>query len=204
MPKLCSWWNLPPLASANYVSPGPVNDSGGLQPSELCLYHSIHCSLIGRVLVLWILLEWRCCFGAQLMWLQARTNLGIFYCLVWWKEVGRRRTIVSWRGLATREDFRLILTEELEKTCVTWTLEHLVCLSSLKQTRTLESSYRNFDVKHLASFKSEKFSLGNDNAFESEGYILGTGMTTYAIFPLWVLQLATIPLNLLLLLSRKS
>ena len=59
-------------ASVNYVSPGPVNDGGGLHSSELFLYDSIHCSLIGRVLVL--LLECGCCLGAQLGWLQARTE----------------------------------------------------------------------------------------------------------------------------------
>ena len=57
--KLCSWWNLPPLASANYVSPELVNDGSGLQSSELSLHDLIHCSLIGRVLELWILQEWR-------------------------------------------------------------------------------------------------------------------------------------------------
>jgi hypothetical protein len=60
--------------------------------------------------------------------------------------------------------------------------------------------YRNFDDKQLASFKSGKFSWGNDNA--SEGYILGTKIS--AMLPLLVLSLATILLNLPLSLFRNS
>jgi len=50
MPKLCSSWNLPPKAGANYVSPGLVNEGSGLQSDELFLHDLIHLSLIGRVL----------------------------------------------------------------------------------------------------------------------------------------------------------
>ena len=75
-------WNLPPLASANYVSPGSVNDGGGLRPSELSLYVSIHCSLIGRVLVSWILLGAVVALVRSWSGCRPRRNLGIFYCFV--------------------------------------------------------------------------------------------------------------------------
>ena len=69
---------LPPL-SANYASPGLEDDGSGLQTSELSLHDSIHCSLIGCVLEVWILLEWRLlpwCVAlvCKKKWLQGRTG----------------------------------------------------------------------------------------------------------------------------------
>ena len=79
--KLCSSWDLPPIASANYVSPWLVNDGSGLQSSKLSLHGLIHCSLIGRVLELWILLEWRLLLWCR--WSGCRDGISIFYYFVW-------------------------------------------------------------------------------------------------------------------------
>ena len=174
MLKLSSRWNLPPKG-ANYASPGL--EGSGLQSSELSLYDMIHLSLIGRVLEVWILLEWR-----LLPWFVAEVapGPGSRSSTAWYSLRASNNCIPKRHGESRR------LQARERKEVVPWTLikqasGHPIFEVHLGLWKRMDP-YRNIDSENS---NRKFFHRGNDKP--SEGYILGTGIATSAMLPLLVL-----------------
>ena len=126
MLKLCSWWKLPPLASAKYAS--QMMEAGSSQVSYLFMIWYIS-RWLALWLEVWIRLEWRLLPWGVAGGCGPGRDLGIFYCLVWYEKLGGR-IMASWKGLESR---RLELNPQrkrgLRHLDSHW---HLFCQYSLK------------------------------------------------------------------------